>query len=78
MKKGQELTGKVTDVIFPNKALVETEDGPVSAKNGIPGDVVKVRITKVRKGKPEANIIGEHNRHRGKVARVHQGTMPSL
>ena len=57
MKKGQELTGKVIDVLFPNKAIIDTEEGLVSAKNGIPGDTVKVRISKVRKGKPEANII---------------------
>ena len=57
MKKGQELTGKVVDVLFPNKAIIDTEEGLVSAKNGIPGDTVKVRISKVRKGKPEANIM---------------------
>ena len=58
MKKGQELTGKVVDVLFPNKSIIETEEGPVTAKNGIPGDTVKVRISKLRKGKPEASIIG--------------------
>ena len=45
MKKGQELTGKVVDILFPNIAIIDTEEGLVSAKNGIPGDTVKVRVT---------------------------------
>jgi len=57
MKKGQELVGKVIDVNFPNKAIIETEEGLVTAKNGIPGQTVKVRILKTRKGKPEAMIL---------------------
>ncbi len=57
MKKGQILEGKVLDVTFPNKAIIETEEGQVTAKNGIPGQKVKVRILKTRKGKPEAMIL---------------------
>lgn len=57
MKKGQELIGKVLDVNFPNKAIIETEEGLVTAKNGIPGQTVRVRVSKLRKGKPEANIL---------------------
>ena len=57
MKKGSELTGIVTKVTFPNKATVETEEGPVTVKNAIPGDKVKVRVLKMRKGKPEAMLL---------------------
>ncbi len=57
MKKGCELTGVVTKVTFPNKATVETEEGPVLVKNGLPGDKVRVRVQKLRKGKPEACLL---------------------
>ena len=56
MKKGQELEGTVTDVLFPNKAIIDTPEGTVTAKNAIPGDRVKVRVQKVRKGKAEALV----------------------
>lgn len=57
MKKGQELIGFVTEVNFPNKAIVETEEGKVTCKNGLPGQKVRVRVLKLRKGKPEAVIL---------------------
>ncbi len=57
MKKGSELIGRVTHVSFPNKATVETDEGPVTCKNAIPGDLVKVRILKMRKGKPEGMLL---------------------
>lgn len=49
--------GIVTKVTFPNKATVETEEGLVSCKNALPGDKVKVRVLKMRKGKPEAMLL---------------------
>ena len=57
MKKGSELVGIVTKVSFPNKATVETEEGKVSVKNALLGDKVKVRVLKMRKGKPEAMLL---------------------
>ena len=57
MKKGQELTGKVLYVNFPNKAVIETEEGLVTAKNALPGQKVLVRVIKNRKGKPEASVL---------------------
>ncbi len=51
------MVGTVKEVNFPTKAIVETEEGPVTAKGGLPGQKVKVRIQKLRKGKPEAIII---------------------
>lgn len=56
MKKGQELEGKVIEVNFPTKAIIETEEGCVTAKGGLPGQTVRVRVQKLRKGKPEAII----------------------
>lgn len=57
MKKGQELIGIVKDVSFPNKAIIETDEGMVVAKNALPGDKVRLRVSKLRKGKPEANVL---------------------
>ncbi|MBR5761421.1 MAG: 23S rRNA (uracil(1939)-C(5))-methyltransferase RlmD [Lachnospiraceae bacterium] len=57
MKKGSELVGIVTKVNFPNKAIVETEEGPVKVKNALPGDKVKVRVLKMRKGNPEGMLL---------------------
>ncbi len=57
MKKGSELIGTVVKVAFPNKATVETEEGKVTVKNACPGDKVKVRVSKMRKGKPEASLL---------------------
>ncbi len=57
MKKGSEFEGIVTKVSFPNKATVETIEGPVTCKNALPGDKVKVRILKMRKNKPEAMVL---------------------
>jgi len=57
MKKGQELVGVVTKVNFPNKATVETDEGKVTVKNALPGDKVRVRVQKLRKGKPEACLL---------------------
>lgn len=57
MKKGQELEGIVREINFPNKAIIDTTEGPVTAKNALPGDKVLVRVSKLRKGKPEATVI---------------------
>ena len=57
MKKGSELVGTVKEVRFPNKAIIETEEGIVSAKNALPGDKVRVRVLKMRKGNPEAMVL---------------------
>ena len=57
MKKGQELTGYVKKVKYPNKAIIETEEGKVTSKCALPGQEVKVRITKTGKGRPEAQVL---------------------
>lgn len=57
MKKGQELTGIVSEVKFPNRAIVDTQEGSVVCKNALPGDKVKIRISKVRHGNAEGNLL---------------------
>lgn len=58
MKKGQIVEGIVTRMDFPNKGVVETEEGGICiVKNALPGQKVKCSINKVRKGKAEGRLI---------------------
>ena len=56
MKKGDLIEGIVKDVKFPNKGIVETEDGLCIVKNAITGQKVRARVNKKRKGKAEAAL----------------------
>lgn len=57
MKKGQIVTGIVERVDFPNKGIVNTEDGVCVVKNALPGQRVKAGVNKVRKGKAEGRLL---------------------
>ncbi|MDE5933250.1 MAG: 23S rRNA (uracil(1939)-C(5))-methyltransferase RlmD [Lachnospiraceae bacterium] len=57
MKKGQILEGIVQRVDFPNKGIVETEDGTCVVKNALPGQRVRCSVNKVRKGKAEGRLL---------------------
>ncbi len=57
MKKGQIVEGMVSRVDFPNKGIVETEEGSVVVKNALPGQKVKCAVNKVRKGKAEGRLL---------------------
>lgn len=57
MKKGQVIEGIVTRVDFPNKGIVETEDGTCVVKNALPGQKVQCSVNKVRKGKAEGRLL---------------------
>lgn len=57
MKKGQILTGVVERVDFPNKGIVETEEGTCVVKNVLPGQKVSIGVQKVRKGKAEGRSL---------------------
>ena len=59
MKKGQIYDGVVTHVSFPNKCLVavEGEEKKVTVKNALEGEKVRFRLSKVRKGKCEGNLL---------------------
>lgn len=58
MKKGQIAEGYVTEVKFPNKAVVQCEDGTVCiVKNGLPGQKVSFAVNKIRKGKAEGRLL---------------------
>ena len=57
MKKGQIVEGKITRVDFPNKGVMEIEEGKVTVKNTLPGQVVKCQINKARKGRYEGRLL---------------------
>lgn len=57
MKKGDLIEGIVREVKFPNKGIVETEDGICIVKNAVTGQKVQARINKKRKGRAEGALI---------------------
>ena len=57
MKKGQIIEGIVKRVDFPNKGIVETENGVCVVKNALPGQKVQCAVNKVRKGKAEGRLL---------------------
>lgn len=57
MKKGQVIEGIVRRVDFPNKGIVETEEGMCVVKNVLPGQRVRCSVNKVRGGKAEGRLL---------------------
>lgn len=57
LKKGQIMEGIVEHVDFPNKGIVQTEEGKVIVKNAIPGQKVRFMINKKRKNKAEGRLL---------------------
>ncbi len=57
MKKGQVFEGTVERVDFPNKGVVRTGEGAVIVKNCLPGQKIKLSISKVRSGKAEGCLL---------------------
>ena len=57
MKKGQVAEGIVSHVDFPNKGIVETQDGICVVKNVLPGQKIRCSVNKVRKGKAEGRLL---------------------
>ena len=57
MKKGQIVEGTVQRVDFPNKGIVETEEGVCVVKNVLPGQKIRCSIQKVRNGRAEGRLL---------------------
>lgn len=57
MKKGQVYEATVEYVDFPNKGIADTGEGTVVVKNSLPGQKIKLRVNKVRKGKAEGRLL---------------------
>ena len=81
MKKGQVYEGIVEKVSFPNRCVVSVEGGEkkVLVKNALPGQRVRLRLTKVRRGTCEGNLLevlepAENELSAGQVPCEHFGT----
>lgn len=57
MKKKDIIEGIVKRVEFPNKGIIETEDGKVVVKGVLPDQRVSVQIQKVRKDRAEGRLL---------------------
>lgn len=57
MKKGQILEGIVQRIDFPNKGIVETEEGICIVKNVLPGQRIRCSVSKVRNGRAEGRLL---------------------
>ena len=57
MKKGQVFEAKVERVDFPNRGVVQTGEGTVIVKNCLPGQIIRLSVSKVRKGKAEGRLL---------------------
>lgn len=58
MKKGQIAEGNVIEVRFPNKAVVQCEDGTLcTVKGALTGQRISFSINKLRKGKAEGRLL---------------------
>ena len=57
MKKGQVYEATVERVDFPCKGIASTQEGPVTVKNSLPGQKIKLIVSKVRNGKAEGRLL---------------------
>jgi len=57
MKKGQVLEGIVERLDFPNKGVVQTQEGICIVKNVLPGQKISLAVQKKRSGKAEGRLL---------------------
>lgn len=57
MKKGQLYEAVVERVDFPCKGIARTEEGTVIVKNSLPGQKIRLSVSKVRNGKAEGRLL---------------------
>lgn len=57
MKKGQVYEATVERVDFPCKGIARTQEGTVIVKNSLPGQRIKLNVSKVRNGRAEGRLL---------------------
>ena len=57
IKKGEESSGVVREVKFPNKGIVAAEDREFIVKNVLPGQKIRFRVTKARASRGEGRLL---------------------
>ena len=57
MKKGEIYEGTVEKTEFPNRGIIKAEERRIIVKNTIPGQKIRYRIRKLRKGTGEGQLL---------------------
>lgn len=57
LKKGQVLEGSVSEMLFPDRGIVRVGAESVVVKGALPGQKIRFRITKKRKGRAEGILL---------------------
>ena len=57
MKKGEIYEGIVEKTEFPNRGIIKAEDRRVTVKNTLPGQKIRYRLKKLRKGTGEGLLL---------------------
>ena len=57
MKKGMICEGIVERIKYPNKAIVQTAEGEVTVKNVLPGQKIRLRVTKANRERTEGMLL---------------------
>ncbi|WP_040210777.1 23S rRNA (uracil(1939)-C(5))-methyltransferase RlmD [Clostridium polynesiense] len=57
MKKGTEIEIKIQDMEFPSQGIAEKDGVKFSVKNAFPGEVIKGKLTKYKKGVGELRLL---------------------
>jgi len=56
-QKGSEIEVKIEKSVFEGKSIARVNGFVLFVRNVVPGDVVKVKITKVKKSYAEAELV---------------------
>lgn len=57
MKKGEEYTGRVRDIAFPNKGIATVDGVDVTVKNTLPGQEISFILNKNKTGLKEGRLL---------------------
>ena len=57
MKKGEIYEGIVEKTEFPNRGIIRAEDRRIIIKNTLPGQKIRYRLKKLRKGTGEGQLL---------------------
>ncbi len=68
MKKGQEWEAKIETLQFPCTGITHVEEKEVAIKKALPGQTVRFRVSKMRKGKAEGRLLEVTERAGGEIS----------
>ena len=70
MKKGQIYQGVCREIRFPNRAVIQTEEGETCVvDSALPGETVEIRVEKARNGRYEGRLLRVLQRSSEETAR---------